>query len=83
MAKGVKDEGKSKVKSSSSKEFAKGGSTKMFGKQHAGPQKPGVSSHDTAGDGGKFAKGGKTKMFGRQTAGRKVPGSAGKVGSAG
>ena len=54
--------------SSSSKVFAKGGKTKMFGKQHAGPQKSGMTSHATNGDGGKFHKGGKTKMFGKQSA---------------
>lgn len=54
--------------SSKSKEFAKGGKTKMFGKQHAGPQKSGMTSHATNGDGGKFHKGGKTKMFGKQSA---------------
>ena len=45
-------------------EFAKGGKTKMFGPQDAGPQDEGVTEHDTEGSGGKFAKGGSTKMFG-------------------
>lgn len=40
-----------------------GGSGKMFGKQHAGPQKSGVTA-GKSGDGGKWAKGGSTKMFG-------------------
>lgn len=58
----------SKVKSTGKGAFAKGGSTKMFGKQHAGPQVPGVAGKATKGDGGKFAKGGSTKMFGKQSA---------------
>lgn len=54
-------------------EFAKGGNTPMFGhgdrtttagSDAAGSQKPGVTEHDTAGDGGKYAKGGSGKMFG-------------------
>lgn len=55
--------GKSKEISSKKVTFAKGGSGKMFGKQHAGPQKPDVSGKSTKGDGGKFAKGGGGKMF--------------------
>jgi hypothetical protein len=54
---------KSKEISSKSASFAKGGSTKMFGKQHAGTQKPGQTA-TKAGAGGKFAKGGTTKMYG-------------------
>lgn len=61
---GTTDNGKSKAEGTQKASFAKGGSGKMFGQQHAGPEKPGVSSHDTSGDGGKFAKGGSTKMFG-------------------
>ena len=49
--------------------FAKGGSGKMFGQQHAGPQKPGITSKDPSGDGGKWAKGGSGHMFGKQSAG--------------
>jgi hypothetical protein len=52
---------KSKEISSKKASFAKGGSTKMFGKQHAGQQKPGIVS-TKSGAGGKFAKGGATKM---------------------
>lgn len=44
-------------------EFAKGGSTHMFGQQHAGEQKPGETATD-AGSDGKFASGGSGKMFG-------------------
>lgn len=69
---------KSKVKSSKSPSWARGGKTKMFGKQHAGPQKPGCTSHDTSGDGGKFAKGGNGHMFGRQTASPARAGMTGK-----
>lgn len=54
----------SKEKSSKSVAFAKGGTTKMFGKQHAGPDRAGETSGTKAGSGGKFAKGGKGKMFG-------------------
>ncbi len=39
------------------------GTGKGAKKQSAGPQKPGVSSHEVKGDGGKFGKGGSTKMF--------------------
>jgi hypothetical protein len=55
-------------------EFAKGGTTPMFGKgdrtvtapqEQAGEQTPGGTAHDPSGGGGdKFAKGGSTKMFG-------------------
>lgn len=65
---------KSKVISSGSPAFAKGGKGKMFGKQSAGPQKAGVVGHTTAGKGGKFAKGGKGKMFGKQSAVPAKPG---------
>lgn len=44
-------------------DFAKGGSTKMFGKQHVGPQKAGVTAH-SVGANGKFAAGGSNKMHG-------------------
>lgn len=44
-------------------DFAKGGNTKMFGKQHVGPQKSGVTAHSVGGD-GKFASGGNNKMYG-------------------
>lgn len=55
--------GMSKVKKSGPGSFAKGGGNKMFGKQSAGPQKPGQSASMGAG-GGKFAKGGSGKMAG-------------------
>jgi hypothetical protein len=58
-------------------DFAKGGTTPMFGEQGAEPQKEGVTWHSTGDDqgpsdengngpvvGDKFAKGGTTKMFG-------------------
>lgn len=44
-------------------EFAKGGTTHMFGQQHAGEQKPGETATDSGSD-GKFASGGSGKMFG-------------------
>jgi hypothetical protein len=59
---------KSKVMKSSATPFVKGGSTKMAGKQHAGPQAPDVSGTKAKGSGGKFPMGGKTKMAGKQTA---------------
>ena len=69
------------IKSSSNKPFLNGGTTKMFGLQHAGPRKSlskaGTGKADS-GSGGKFAKGGTTHMFGRQTAGPRRPGVTGK-----
>lgn len=56
---------------------AKGGSGKMFGKQSAGQQKPGVTEKSGYG-GGKFAKGGSGHMFGKQMAGRMPSGRTGK-----
>jgi hypothetical protein len=45
--------------------FAEGGDTHMFGKQAAGPDKPGNTGKDpTAAPGPKYAAGGSTKMFG-------------------
>jgi hypothetical protein len=57
----------SKIKSTKSASYAKGGSTRMFGKQSAGVQVPGQTATKGSG-GGKFAKGGKTRMFGKQAA---------------
>jgi hypothetical protein len=45
--------------------FAEGGDQHMFGKQAAGPDKPGNTGKDTsAAPGPKFAAGGSNKMFG-------------------
>jgi len=45
--------------------FAEGGDGHMFGKQSAGPDKPGNTGKDTsAAPGPKFAAGGSSKMFG-------------------
>jgi hypothetical protein len=44
--------------------FPKGGSGKMFGKQIAGAQQPGVTSHEVSSN-GDFAKGGSKHMFGK------------------
>lgn len=66
-----------KVLSTSSPAFAKGGSKGMFGKQSAGPQKPGTTAKNGSG-GGKFGKGGSGHMFGKQSAGPKAPGKVGK-----
>lgn len=68
---------KGKTLSSSKPPFAKGGSGKMFGKQSAGSQKPGVSSQESKG-GGKFAKGGGKKMFGKQSASPMPSGQSGR-----
>ncbi len=60
--------------------FAQGGKGHMFGKQRAGAQGPGVTSHDPQGKDQKFAEGGKGRMFGKQTAGTVTPGQTGKNG---
>lgn len=66
-----------KVKKSSAPAFAKGGSTKMFGKQHSGQQASGTTA-TKSGAGGKWAKGGSTKMFGKQSANASKAGHTGK-----
>lgn len=55
-----------KETSHGSADFAKGGNTHMFGKQAAGPEKPGTTAHDVKGGapGPSFAAGGGGKMFG-------------------
>jgi hypothetical protein len=56
---------KSKQESEHDVTFAKGGDTHMFGKQAAGPDKPGNTGKDqSAAPGPKYASGGSTKMFG-------------------
>lgn len=71
---------KGKGLKSSSPSFAKGGGGHMFGKQSAGPQKPGVSGKSSSGSGGgaKFASGGKKHMFGKQGASPMPAGRSGK-----
>jgi len=68
-------------------DFAKGGTTPMFGKgdrtttapsDAAGTATPGETYKDPENSGDKFAKGGSTKMFGYEGA---VPGSAGQTGA--
>lgn len=59
--------------------FPQGGSTKMFGKQSAGPMKPGVTA-GKSGSGGKFPAGGKGKMFGKGSASPMKPGVTAKAG---
>ena len=57
----------SKVVKSGSMTPVRGGSGHMFGKQHAGPKKAGVTGKSDTGNGGKFAKGGgKGKIGGKQ-----------------
>lgn len=73
----------SKVVKSGKGDFAKGGSTKMFGKQSAGPDAPFHTGKKDIGDGGKFAKGGSTKMFGKQSAKAVTPGVTRKTGRGG
>ena len=66
---------KGKSISTKSGAFAKGGNTKMFGKQFAGPQKPSTTATASkSGSGGKFAKGGGKKMFGFAPAGKSPAG---------
>lgn len=65
-------------------DFAKGGTTPMFGhgpetpsQLQAGEQAPGGTAHDNSGGAGdKFAKGGSGKMFGYQGS---VPATAGQT----
>ena len=46
------------------RQYAKGGDDRMFSKQAAGPQKPGVTAHAVKGGapGAKAARGGSTRM---------------------
>jgi hypothetical protein len=54
------------LKNAHSVEFAKGGTTKMFGKGVAAPAVAGQSGKDSnGGPDAKFAAGGKTHMFGK------------------
>lgn len=75
--------------------FAKGGTTKMFGKGHAGTKEPSISGkasqeHNSGskpqeneaegyGSGFRFAEGGSGAMFGKGHAGKKIPGISGKA----
>ena len=59
---------KGKQKSKGSLKGAHGGSGSMVGRQFAGPQKPGVTSHDVSGSGGKWGTGGRGKMVSKQEA---------------
>ena len=58
---------KGKEISSSTKQFAKGGSGKMFPQQGVKPSKPGVISVSSAGKSSFGIAAGKGKMFGKQT----------------
>lgn len=59
-------------------EFAEGGDTPMFGKQAAGPDKPGNTGKDpTSAPGPKYAAGGSTKMFGFSPSQSVTPGQTG------
>jgi hypothetical protein len=69
--------GKSKVVKSGHMKPVNGGKGHMFGKQHAGPKKPGVSGKADTGNGGKYARGGGTGYVGRQ--GKSTPSVPGKV----
>jgi hypothetical protein len=58
--------------------FAEGGDTAMFGKQAAGPDKPGNTGKDqSSAPGPKYAQGGKGKMFGFAGAQEAKPGQTG------
>jgi hypothetical protein len=66
---------KSKQESEHDVTFAEGGDTHMFGKQAAGPDKPGNTGKDPTGaPGAKYAEGGKGKMFGFHGAEAQQPG---------
>lgn len=58
--------------------FPMGGTTAMFGKQHAGPKAAGTTGHETKGDGGKFPMGGSGKMFPKGSARKAEPGMSAK-----
>ena len=58
--------------------FAEGGDDHMFGKQAAGPDKPGNTGKDTSSaPGPKYAEGGRGKMFGFSPSQPKEPGKTG------
>lgn len=64
-AESVSDKGDQKGEKSHDVEFAKGGTTKMFGEQEAGSADSGeTGKSDDKGPGAQFAEGGKNKMFG-------------------
>jgi hypothetical protein len=70
---------KTKTESEKDVTFAEGGTTKMFGPQAAGPDKPGDTGKDqSSAPGAKFASGGKAKMFGYNPS---VPATAGQTGA--
>ena len=73
----------SKVVKSGSMTPVRGGGGHMFGKQHAGPKKAGVTGKADTGKGGKFGKGGPTgKIGGKQPkAGKAVAGKVSVSGS--
>jgi len=73
---------KSKVISSKAGPFAKGGGSKMFGKQSTGTQVPGQTAQKGSG-GGKFAAGGSGKMFGKQSASPMPAGTTAKFAKGG
>lgn len=63
------DAGASATEKTHNTEFAKGGTTKMFGEQEAGSRvsadkSPSTGKPDSSGPGEKYAEGGKGKMFG-------------------
>lgn len=67
---------KSKVKSSGSGAFAKGGSGKMFGKSGVVPAPAGTTSPPKGAMNRGPAKGGSGKMFGKQSAKPQTPGQS-------
>lgn len=56
-----------KVVKSGTMKAVRGGPGHMFGKQHAGPKKSGITGKAQSGDGGKWAKGGPTGKVGNST----------------
>ncbi len=67
----------SKVIKSGKMTPVRGGGGHMFGKQHAGPKKPGIAGKGDKDDGGKYGKGGGTGFVGKQ--GKSSHAVAGKV----
>lgn len=67
---------KSKVMAAGKGDFAKGGKTKMFGKDGVAQQPSGTTSPERSTLSRGPAKGGKTKMFGKQAASPQKPGTS-------
>lgn len=73
--------GKSKVISTKSTTFVRGGSGHMVGKQAVGTQTPGQTATMAKSTGGKFAVGGKGRMAGKQSVQTARPGTVSTTGA--